>query len=32
VKLSGVMTFFFQIFYLQYVINRDIAGSKPSAV
>jgi len=28
VKLSGVMTFFFQIFYLQYVINRYIAGSK----
>jgi len=27
VKLSGVMTFFFQIFYLQYVINRYIAGS-----
>jgi hypothetical protein len=32
VKLSGVMTFFFQIFYLQYMINRHIAGSKPSAV
>ena len=28
VKLSGVMTFFFQIFYLQYVINRYLAGSK----
>jgi hypothetical protein len=32
VKLSGLMTFFFQIFYLQYVINRYIAGSKPRAV
>jgi uncharacterized protein DUF4234 len=31
VKLSGVMTFFFQIFYLQYVINRYIASSGPSA-
>ena len=30
VKLSGVMTFFFQIFYLQYVINRYLAGSKSS--
>jgi hypothetical protein len=29
VKLSGLMTFFFQIFYLQYVINRHIAGSQP---
>src|SRR5262245_9951710 len=27
VKLSGLMTFLFQIFYLQYVINRYIAGS-----
>ena len=26
VKLSGLMTFFFQIYYLQYVINRDIVG------
>lgn len=26
VRLSGVMTFFFQIFYLQYVINRHIAS------
>ena len=26
VKLSGVMTFLFQIFYLQYVINRHIAS------
>jgi hypothetical protein len=25
VKLSGLMTFFFQIFYLQYVINRYVA-------
>ena len=32
VKLSGVMTFFFQVFYLQYVINRHIAGAKASAV
>ena len=32
VKLSGVMTFLFQIFYLQYVINRYIAGSKSRAV
>ena len=32
VKLSGVMTFLFQIFYLQYVINRYIAGSQPRAV
>ena len=31
VKLSGVMTFFFQIFYLQYVINRYIASSRPAA-
>jgi len=27
VKLSGLMTFLFQIFYLQYVINRHIAGT-----
>ena len=27
VNLSGLMTFFFQIFYLQHVINRHIAGS-----
>jgi hypothetical protein len=26
VKLSGLMTFFFQIFYLQYVINRYVAA------
>jgi hypothetical protein len=32
VKLSGVMTFFFQIFYLQYVINRYIAVPKSSPV
>jgi uncharacterized protein DUF4234 len=32
VKLSGVMTFLFQIFYLQYVINRYIAGPKSRAV
>lgn len=30
VKLSGLMTFFFQIFYLQYVINRHIVGSQPA--
>ena len=27
VRLSGLMTFFFQIFYLQHVINRHIVGS-----
>ena len=27
VKLSGLMTFLFSIFYLQYVINRYIAGT-----
>src|SRR5262245_20173238 len=32
VKLSGAMTFFFQIFYLQYVINRHIVGPKSTAV
>ena len=32
VKLSGLMTFLFQIFYLQHVINRYIAGSKSTAV
>ena len=32
VKLSGVMTLFFQNFYLQHVINRYIAGSKSRAV
>ena len=32
VSLSGLMTFFFQIFYLQYAINRHIAGSRPGAV
>ena len=26
VKLSGLMTFFFQPLYLQYIINRDIVG------
>lgn len=31
VKLSGLMTFFFTIFYLQYVINRYVAGSPESA-
>ena len=32
VKLSGLLTFFFQIFYLQYVINRDITVAKSSGV
>src|SRR5262245_32389187 len=32
VKLSGVMTFLFQIFYLQYAINRYIVGSKSTTV
>jgi uncharacterized protein DUF4234 len=32
VKLSALMTFFFQIFYLQYVINRYVAGPRPTAV
>jgi Domain of unknown function (DUF4234) len=32
VKLSALMTFFFQIFYLQHVINRYIAGSQPKPV
>ena len=32
VKLSGLMTFFFQIFYLQYVINRYVAGAQRNAV
>ena len=31
VKLSGLMTFLFQIFYLQFVINRHIAGSQSTA-
>jgi hypothetical protein len=31
VKLSGVMTFLFQVFYLQYVINRYIVSSKSRA-
>lgn len=30
-QLSGLMTFFFQIFYLQYVINRTIAADSPGA-
>ena len=30
-RLSGVMTFFFQIFYLQYAINRYLADSKAAA-
>jgi hypothetical protein len=32
VKLSGLMTFFFQMFYLQYVINRYVAGPPERAV
>jgi hypothetical protein len=32
VRLSAAMTFLFQIFYLQYVINRYIVGSKSRAV
>lgn len=31
VELSGLMTFVFQIFYLQHVINRYIAAAKPGA-
>jgi len=30
VQLSGVMTFIFQIFYLQYAINRYLSESTPS--
>ena len=30
VQLSGVMTFIFQIFYLQYAINRHLSESTPS--
>ena len=32
VKLSGLMTFFFTTFYLQYVINRDVVSSQQPAV
>jgi len=32
VKLSGLLTFFFQIFYLQYVINRYVAAPPERAV
>jgi hypothetical protein len=32
VRLSGVLTFFFQIFYLQYAINRYLADSKSTTV
>jgi hypothetical protein len=32
VTLSGLMTFFFQIFYLQHVINREIAVVRREAV
>ena len=32
VQLSGVMTFIFTIYYLQYAINRYIADSKSTAV
>ena len=31
IKFSGLMTFLFQIFYLQYLINRYIVGSKSMA-
>jgi len=31
VKLSRAMIFFFQIYYLQYVINRDVVGSSATA-
>jgi hypothetical protein len=31
-RFSGLMTFFFQIFYLQYLINRHVVGSQQSAV
>lgn len=31
VQLSGVMTFLFQIFYLQYTINRHIVGQPKAA-
>ena len=31
VRVSGLMTFFFQIFYLQHVINRHVAGSQSQA-
>jgi len=29
VKLSGLMTFFFSIFYLQYAINKYVVGTRP---
>ena len=32
VTLSGLMTFFFQIYYLQYAINRHVVGSGTGAV
>jgi hypothetical protein len=28
VKLSGLMTFFFSIFYLQWAINRYVVGAQ----
>jgi len=28
VRLSGLMTFFFQIFYLQHIINRDAVPAR----
>jgi hypothetical protein len=31
IQLSGVWTFFLQIYYLQHVINRDVLGSQPDA-
>ena len=32
VKLSGLMTFLFQVFYLQYAINRYIVGAKSTTI
>lgn len=29
VQLSGLMTFFFSIFYLQWAINRYVVGDHP---
>ena len=30
-QLSGLLTFFFSVFYLQYIINRDIVGRRAVA-
>jgi hypothetical protein len=32
VQLSPILTFLFQIFYLQYVINRSVVGAQPAGV